>query len=399
MENELILFETADKEIKLTVPIKNNTVWLNRKQLAELFGRDVKTIGKHINNALKEELDNSVVANFATTASDGKVYQVEHYNLDMIISIGYRVKSNRGVEFRKWANSVLKQYIIQGYAINGINRDMGYEVRYRFAEISIAVITISLAILLIWGIVSMYRHNCQALSIQPGKNRVALIIIFGAAAIFTLLIIGMSGLSVVFGMDGAETVTGHDSKYTYITVQEDYGGERRYRTNNPFIMQSMDGLWWSSEIMDVEEDNEESSDADTEDSPVTEDTQNGDVVEDYEAEGQHDGLTIQNAMLAVYNYLQENNALQNMAFSYTANAKGEIYGVVSETQETKDGNTVNVKYCLYDNGAKTDADGNSCEELVLEKVYPDGNYETELVDFYLVNTYTMQVTDEQKNTW
>ena len=71
MENELILFETADKEIKLTVPIKNNTVWLNRKQLAELFGRDVKTIGKHINNALKEELDNSVVANFATTASDG----------------------------------------------------------------------------------------------------------------------------------------------------------------------------------------------------------------------------------------------------------------------------------------------------------------------------------------
>ena len=116
--HELILFETADKEIKLTVPIKNNTVWLNRKQLAELFGRDVKTIGKHINNALKEELDNSVVANFATTASDGKVYQVEHYNLDMIISIGYRVKSNRGVEFRKWANSVLKQYIIQGYAIN-----------------------------------------------------------------------------------------------------------------------------------------------------------------------------------------------------------------------------------------------------------------------------------------
>ena len=64
---EIILFETADKEIKLTVPIKNNTVWLNRKQLAELFGRDVKTIGKHINNALKEELDNSVVANFATT--------------------------------------------------------------------------------------------------------------------------------------------------------------------------------------------------------------------------------------------------------------------------------------------------------------------------------------------
>lgn len=118
MKNELILFETADKEIKLNVSVNDSTVWLNRNQLTELFERDVKTIGKHINNALKEELDNSVVANFATTASDGKTYWVEHYNLDMIISVGYRVKSNRGVEFRKWANKVLKQYIIQGYAIN-----------------------------------------------------------------------------------------------------------------------------------------------------------------------------------------------------------------------------------------------------------------------------------------
>ena len=114
--NEIILFE--NQGVKLEVNLKDETVWLNRQQLSELFERDIKTIGKHINNALKEELDNSVVANFATTASDGKVYQVEHYNLDMIISIGYRVKSNRGVEFRKWANSVLKQYIIQGYAIN-----------------------------------------------------------------------------------------------------------------------------------------------------------------------------------------------------------------------------------------------------------------------------------------
>ena len=118
MKNELILFETADKEIKLNVSVNDNNVWLNRNQLSELFEIDVKTIGKHINNALKEELDNSVVANFATTASDGKTYQVEHYNLDMIISVGYRVKSNRGVEFRKWANKILKQYIIQGYAIN-----------------------------------------------------------------------------------------------------------------------------------------------------------------------------------------------------------------------------------------------------------------------------------------
>ncbi len=116
--NEIVLFETKDGAVKLSVPIGNETVWLNRNQMADLFGRDVKTIGKHINNALNEELDNSVVANFATTASDGKIYKIDHYNLDMVISVGYRVKSNRGVEFRRWANSVLKQYILDGYAIN-----------------------------------------------------------------------------------------------------------------------------------------------------------------------------------------------------------------------------------------------------------------------------------------
>ena len=281
----------------------------------------------------------------------------------------------------------------------GINRDMGYEVRYHFAEISIVVVGIGLAVLIIWGIVSLYIHNCQELAVQSGKSRVALIIIYGAAAIFALLILGMSSLSVVLGMDGIETVTDHDSKYTYITVQEDYGGERRYRTNNPFVMQSMDSLWLSSDTTDADENNKESPDTNTRDSSETEDSHSEDTVEDSEMEGQHDGLTIQNAMLAVYNYLQEQNTLQNMAFSYTANAKGEVYAIVSEMQEIKDGNTVNVRYCLYDNGSKTDADGNSCEELVLEKVYPDGNYETELMDFYLVNADTMQVTDEQKNTW
>lgn len=99
--------------------MENETVWLNRQQIAELFNRDIKTIGKHINNALKEELsDISVVAKFATTAADGKIYQVEHYNLDMILSIGYRVKSKRGVEFRQWANKVLKEYLLKGYSIN-----------------------------------------------------------------------------------------------------------------------------------------------------------------------------------------------------------------------------------------------------------------------------------------
>jgi prophage maintenance system killer protein len=84
-----------------------------------LFNRDIKTIGKHINNALKDELSGfSVVANFATTAADGKQYKVQHYNLDMVLSVGYRVKSNEGIKFRKWANSVLKEHIVDGYTIN-----------------------------------------------------------------------------------------------------------------------------------------------------------------------------------------------------------------------------------------------------------------------------------------
>lgn len=116
--SEIVLFETADNSVVLPVHMTGDTVWLNRSQMAELFERDVKTIGKHINNALREEVDSSVVAKYATTASDGKTYQVEYYNLDMIISVGYRVKSNRGVEFRRWANHVLRQYILQGIAVN-----------------------------------------------------------------------------------------------------------------------------------------------------------------------------------------------------------------------------------------------------------------------------------------
>ena len=116
MKNEIILFE--NQNVKLEVNMKDETVWLNREQLAILFDRDIKTIGKHINNALNEELDNSVVAKFATTAKDGKTYQVEYYNLDMIISVGYRVKSQNGIVFRKWANKILKDYMLKGYVIN-----------------------------------------------------------------------------------------------------------------------------------------------------------------------------------------------------------------------------------------------------------------------------------------
>ena len=118
MENEIILYQ-PDSSISLEVRVENETVWLNRNQIATLFDRDVKTIGKHINNALREELQGlPVVAKFATTASDGKTYQVEYYNIEMVTSVGYRVKSQRGILFRAWSNTILKDYLLKGYAVN-----------------------------------------------------------------------------------------------------------------------------------------------------------------------------------------------------------------------------------------------------------------------------------------
>ena len=135
MTNEIVLYQ-PNEQMSLEVKLENETVWLNRQQLSILFDRDVKTIGKHINNALKEELypvvakstttgndstSNATVAKFAIVQKEGNrevIRQVEFYSLDVILSVGYRVKSSRGIEFRRWANQVLKDYMLKGYAIN-----------------------------------------------------------------------------------------------------------------------------------------------------------------------------------------------------------------------------------------------------------------------------------------
>lgn len=122
MDNKgnIVIFQTKDGNTSIDVKLENGTVWLTLSQITELFDRDKSVISRHISNVFREgELQrNSVVAKYATTALDGKVYQVEYYNLDVIISVGYRVKSQRGTQFRIWANKVLKDYLIKGYAIN-----------------------------------------------------------------------------------------------------------------------------------------------------------------------------------------------------------------------------------------------------------------------------------------
>ncbi|MNX65790.1 Fic/DOC family protein [compost metagenome] len=121
-KGEILMYQTPDGNTQLDVKLDDENVWINRQQMAELFDRDVKTIGKHINNALKEELNGlPTVANFATVQTEGnrKIERhIDYYNLDMIISVGYRVKSNRGIQFRIWANKILNEYLVKGYSLN-----------------------------------------------------------------------------------------------------------------------------------------------------------------------------------------------------------------------------------------------------------------------------------------
>lgn len=120
MQSNIIIYRNKEGSIKIDVRLEDETVWLSLDQLAMLFDRDKSTISRHIKNIFDEGelVRNSVVVKFATTATDGKVYQVEHFNLDVIISVGYRVKSLQGTQFRIWATNTLKEYIIKGFALN-----------------------------------------------------------------------------------------------------------------------------------------------------------------------------------------------------------------------------------------------------------------------------------------
>ena len=118
-QNQIILYRPNDT-ISLEVRLENDTVWLTQEMMSDLFQRNKSTISRHVKNIFQEKelLEESVVAKFATTASDGKIYQVDYYNLDVVISVGYRVKSIHGTQFRQWANKVLKEYLLRGHMEN-----------------------------------------------------------------------------------------------------------------------------------------------------------------------------------------------------------------------------------------------------------------------------------------
>ncbi|HNS30402.1 MAG TPA: RhuM family protein [Tenuifilaceae bacterium] len=149
MKNEIVVYQADEESVRLEVRLNEDTVWLNRQQISVLFDRDIKTVGKHINNIFEEgELEKSAtVANFATVQVEGGrnvERQIEYYNLDVIISIGYRVKSRRGTQFRIWANKVLKEYLLRGYAVNQrferIENDVN-DIKSKLSEIDFQIKT------------------------------------------------------------------------------------------------------------------------------------------------------------------------------------------------------------------------------------------------------------------
>ena len=269
----------------------------------------------------------------------------------------------------------------------GINKRAGYAIRYYFAEISGVCVSVSLSCLLIWGMVCLYKKQK---SILHGKLARWMIVVFDTAlTLFLLALIGCTFFTISFGIEGTETVTGQDQQYTYLSVQPDYGTATQYRTNNPIYMQKTGVLLPNTDTQT------QPSVPDSE----TQDTHTADSSENTPAQESQTTSPPPDEMRAVYQYIRQQNTLPDMNVTYTANAKGEQYAILCETTEEKDSTTVHVKYCLYDNGSKTDENNTDFEELVLEKVYPDGGYETELVDFYLVNTETLEVIDEQKSSW
>ena len=227
-KSEIILYQ-PNETVSLEVRMENETVWLNRNQIAMLFGRDVKTIGKHINNALREELQNmATVANFATVQNEGgRVVKrsVEYYNLDMVLSVGYRVKSPQGVLFRQWANKVLKEYMLCGYSINQRFERLEQRVAQTENKIDFFVRTSLPPVegLLHEGQIFDARVCVENL-IKQAKREVIMIDGYVDAATFEILDVRQKGVSATIyteriGESLLRIKELHDSQYTDKTIR------------------------------------------------------------------------------------------------------------------------------------------------------------------------------------
>lgn len=298
----------------------------------------------------------------------------------------------------------------------GINQGAGYEIRYVFSAISLIVVNTGLFIFMILGIIWMHRHlNIAA---AAWVQKVVKFIICTVLAIAGILLLLLNFLNVFLGLADKETVTKKENGYTYLEVSWSNMGYNSYTeeyvTNNPVIMKRVyvpvkvdtsqnEQPDYSSQENTANNDQTgsgaEAGNADLGNEDTSAGAENSDAQDNTVPDESEEWLRMRNGMQAVYNYLNETKALENLEFTYSSTAKGEMYVIVSTGQETKDGNQVEVEYGVYYNREKQDNNGVYCDEYVLEKKYPGGAYDTQLVDFYLVNPDTLEVTDEHKTTW
>jgi len=223
-ENEIVLFEASDNSVSLPVAMDGETVWLSANQMAVLFGRDEKTIRKHINNALKEEVEAD--NNTQKMRVDGVKQSVPFYTLDVIISVGYRVKSKRGVEFRRWANSVLKEYLMKGYTIN--------DKRLEQLNMAIKIMKHSQNILDTQQILSVIEQYNTALTILDDYDHQRIEKPVGSKAVYVLnyeecrdiiSTMSFSANSDLFGNEKDDSFKG-----SIATIYQTFAGEELYPT-------------------------------------------------------------------------------------------------------------------------------------------------------------------------
>lgn len=281
---------------------------------------------------------------------------------------------------------------------NELNHEAGYDLRRIFSFGSAIVVDAGLTIFLICVAAWIYRHQHidDTMAVRGRKA-----IRFGMCVIMTVMgmtLLGIHFFSLCLKLDTKEIITEKKNGYTYLDVYWDNLGYNdytvAYRTNNPFIMKKVNVLSDDQvkALKNLKKQNGTASD-ETAQNSMTEG--NSDQTQEPETTDSKEKTEVQ----AIYDYLNSTNPLQKMELSYTSNAKGETYAVVGSGTETKDGNSVAVEYNLYYNKEKTDANNTNCDEFVLEKRYVNGGYDTEIIDFYLINPDTLEVTDEHKTTW
>lgn len=301
---------------------------------------------------------------------------------------------------------------------NELNHKAGYDLRRIFSFASAVIVDAGLVILLICTAAWIYRHQyTDAVTVSKRRKMVN----FGMCVIVTVIgmnLLGIHFFSTCLNLDVKETVTGKKNGYTYLNVYWDnlgYNGyTAAYRTNNPFIMKKV-GVLGNDQIealKKLKKQNESDPESSTKEeqkqnSTTSDETTQGESIQNsttgnnpnqIQESGTADSKE-KREMQAIYNYLDSTDFLEQMKLSYTSNAKGETYAIVSSQTETRDGNSVAVDYNLYYNKEKIDADNRNYDEYVLEKRYVNGEYDTEIIDFYLVTPDTLEVTDEHKTTW